>query len=153
LKKIELGQAITILANLGVIGGILLLAYELRQNNNLMASEARFNRMSMAVNAWYFNAGDVTLAELRERARNNEPLSNAEQRRVDSGMMALFVFLEWTFRELSDDSREMDQVREVQRHNLATDVSYRRVWEARKHSFDPAFVRWIQSNVIDFVDR
>jgi len=68
-------------------------------------------------------------------------------------MMALFVFLEWTFRELSEDSREMAQVREVQRYNFSTDVSYSRVWEARKQSFDPAFVQWMQENVIDDVNR
>ena len=30
MKKIDLGQTISILANIGVIGGILLLAFELR---------------------------------------------------------------------------------------------------------------------------
>ncbi len=153
MKKLDLGQTISVLANLGVIGGILLLAYELRQNNSLMEAEARFNRMSMAVNAWYFNTENVDLAELRERARNNEPLDGAEQRRVAGGMMALFVMLEWTFQELGSDSSAMNQVREVQRYNFSTDVSYSRVWEARKQSFDPLFVDWMQENVIDYVDR
>ena len=52
MKKIDLGQAITILANLGVIGGILLLAYELRQNNELIAAEGRFNRLTIVNQAW-----------------------------------------------------------------------------------------------------
>ena len=34
------------------IGGILLLAYELRQNNDLMEAEARLNRTNMAIDAW-----------------------------------------------------------------------------------------------------
>ncbi len=153
MKKLDLGQTISVLANLGVIGGILLLAYELRQNNSLMEAEARFNRTSMAVNAWYFNTENVDLSELRERARNNEPLDGAEQRRVDAGMMALFVMLEWTFRELGSDSSATNQVREVQRHNFSTDVSYSRVWEARKQSFAPMFVDWMQENVIDYVNR
>ncbi len=50
MKKIELGQAIGILANIGVLGGLLLLAFELRQNNELMAAEGRFNRLTI-VNA------------------------------------------------------------------------------------------------------
>ena len=118
-----------------------------------MEAEARFNRMSMAVNAWYFNAGTVDLSVLRERARNSEPLDGAEQRRVDGAMMALFVMLEWTFQELGSDSSAMNQVREVQRYNFSNDVSYRRVWEARKPSFDPAFTQWMQENVVDFVNR
>ena len=36
LKKLDLSQGITILANLGVIAGIVFLALELRQNNALM---------------------------------------------------------------------------------------------------------------------
>jgi hypothetical protein len=38
MKKIDLGQTFHILANIGVIGGILLLAFELQQNNELMAA-------------------------------------------------------------------------------------------------------------------
>jgi hypothetical protein len=33
MKGIEPGQVMTFIANVGVLGGILLLAYELRQNN------------------------------------------------------------------------------------------------------------------------
>ncbi len=33
MKKLDLGQTITILANVGVIAGIVFLGYELRQNN------------------------------------------------------------------------------------------------------------------------
>ncbi len=46
MKKIDLGQTITILANVGVIAGIVFLAVELRQNNTLMAAQARFNQLS-----------------------------------------------------------------------------------------------------------
>ena len=38
-KKLDLGQTITILANLGVIAGIVLLAIEMRQNNELLAAQ------------------------------------------------------------------------------------------------------------------
>ena len=45
LKKIDLGQTITILANLGVIAGIVFLAFELRQNNSLLETQIRSNFM------------------------------------------------------------------------------------------------------------
>ncbi len=147
--KIDLGQTFRILANIGVIGGILLLAFELQQNNELMAAEARFNRLTMVVDAWRFTAEHGDLYELRERANNNEVLSRAEQIRVDASVMAVFVMLEWTFRELSKDSPEMNQVREVQRYTFANEASTSKVWEARKNSFDPAFVQWMEQNVIN----
>ena len=40
MKKIDASQAISILANLGVIAGIVFLAVELSQNNDLLQSEA-----------------------------------------------------------------------------------------------------------------
>ena len=43
MKKIDLGQTITILANVGVIAGIVFLAIELRQNNEYMAANARYD--------------------------------------------------------------------------------------------------------------
>ena len=44
MKKIDLGQTISILANVGVIAGIVFLGFELRQNNALMAADARVVR-------------------------------------------------------------------------------------------------------------
>ncbi len=41
MKKIELGQTVSILANAGIIAGIVFLALELRQNNELIRTEAR----------------------------------------------------------------------------------------------------------------
>ena len=41
MKKIDFGQTISILANVGVIAGIVFLGIELRQNNELMAAQAR----------------------------------------------------------------------------------------------------------------
>ena len=49
MKKIDLGQAITIFANLGVIAGIVFLGLELRQNNELQTSQARENRLDRQI--------------------------------------------------------------------------------------------------------
>jgi hypothetical protein len=42
MKKIDLGQTVQILANLGVIAGIVFLGIELQQNNALLGAQARF---------------------------------------------------------------------------------------------------------------
>jgi len=131
------------------IGGILLLAYELRQNNDLMEAEARLNRTNMAIDAWRFGAENAELFELREAEKRGEELSSAETRRIDATIMAIFVLIEWTFNELPRNSSELNQVREVQRHNFANHPEYVRVWESRKKSFDPAFVQWIEDTVIN----
>ena len=149
MKKIDLGQAITILANLGVIGGILLLAYELRQNNELIAAEGRFNRLTIVNQAWGAWADNGDLAELRVRAANNETLSQAEWRRVEGALMRVFVNLDWIHRELPESSPERAFTRAVQRRNFANDPSYPKVWEDRKRAFSPGFVEWMEENVVN----
>ena len=149
MKKIDLGQTFHIFANIGVLGGILLLAYELKQNNQLIEAEARFNRLAMVADAWHFRAEHGDLADLRVRALKNESLNDTEIWRVESSVMAVFVLLQWTFRELPEDSPEMKQMRQVQRYNFDNDVSYKTVWETRKSSFDPAFVHWMEENVVN----
>ena len=49
MKKIDLGQTIGILANVGVIAGIVFLAVELRQNNELLATQITATQAASAV--------------------------------------------------------------------------------------------------------
>lgn len=149
MKRLDSAQIATLIANAGVIGGILLLAYELGQNNELMEAEARLNRTQMAVSAWRFTAENPQLTELREREKRGEALASAETRQIDAAVMSIFVTIEWTFHELPRESAELRQTREVQRYNFANSPEYRRVWEARKASFDPEFVQWMEANVVN----
>jgi len=48
MKKLDIGQAVSILANVGVIAGIIILAFELDQNSDLVAAQTR-NTMSQSV--------------------------------------------------------------------------------------------------------
>jgi hypothetical protein len=45
MKKIDIGQTIGILANRGVIAGIVFLTIEINQNSEALESEARYNRL------------------------------------------------------------------------------------------------------------
>ncbi len=133
-----------------VVLSLAFVAYEIRQNNELMAAEARQVRTSMVIDSWRFGAENGELAELRGRERRGEDLTDIERERVDALIMAVFVSLDWQFRELSADSPELDQVREVQRYNFANKAEYPRVWKIRKDSFRPEFVKWMDENVINY---
>jgi len=101
----------------------------------------------MVIEAWRAAAEKGDLAELRAREKNGEELGDAEIGRIDAAVMAVFVMLEWTFRELSAESPEMKQVREVQSYNFANHPECRRVRNARKDSCYLAFVQWMDENV------
>jgi len=84
MKKLELGQAITILANLGVIVGIVFLAIEVHQNNQLLGAQAVSALLQTRMKAnedIYNNSG---LADLLAKNRRGEPLTDAERIRLVS---------------------------------------------------------------------
>ncbi len=149
MKKIDLGQTITILANVGVIAGIIFLGVELRQNNELMAAEARFSRVMMSNEGWRSLAENGDLTELRVRAWNNEALTEAEQIRVDAAAMRVLVNMEWIYRELPADSPERNYMRDQLRSSFSRGPTTGSVWEERKAAFDPGFVQWMDENVVN----
>jgi len=57
MKKIDVGQTITILANIGVIAGIILLAYEISQNSEAIRLQAAQSNLNT------FYAIDLLIAE------------------------------------------------------------------------------------------
>lgn len=78
MRKIDIGQAITILANLGVIAGIVFLAIEIRQNSALMRiqiSQARADA-AMASNEQSFNSDYIP--PILEKIRVGEGLDPVE---------------------------------------------------------------------------
>jgi hypothetical protein len=64
MKRIDLGQTIAILANVGVIAGIVFLALELRQNQASLDEANALNRADSATEALqYFNEVRTLLAQ------------------------------------------------------------------------------------------
>ena len=71
MKKLDLGQTVTILANLGVIAGIVFLAYELRQNNALLRFESDLRLLENQSAAASNIIADPTLAEVFVKLRTS----------------------------------------------------------------------------------
>ena len=82
MKKIDLGQTISIVANLGILAGLVLLAVELNQNNQLLRSAGviSLNEKAMEWNARIAENHEV--AEIISKANNSEILTDTEQLRM-----------------------------------------------------------------------
>ena len=74
MKKIDLGQTINTLANLGVIVGIMFLAIELNQNNQLPKNEARYNLQLSRSGELDDLRRNPDLSKLKEKARQGGTL-------------------------------------------------------------------------------
>jgi hypothetical protein len=152
MKKIDAGELISIIANIGVIAGIVFLALELRQNNELIAAEARATYASMDQTGWSFIIENPDLADLLIKDRNGGELSESEMLRLNA--LWLQNLAQFQFRFLEDP----DHVAWVagQRRNYESYSSLRSAWEgnssgsrqAGKDSFDPNFVRFYEENVV-----
>ena len=144
MKKIDLGQAITILANTGVIAGIIFLGVELQQNNELMAADARYNRLNIATESMTILAENPDLAEFLLRANAGEVLPPHEQARLDYYFVRTFFNAEWTYNEVPESLYPIARWRVVM-----NEPARQRSWEAHKAELSTAFVEFIDENVFN----
>ena len=102
MKKIDLGQAIAILANLGVIAGIIFLALELHQNNEFLEQQQRYTFLQNVTDFTEFSV-DADIARLLVRSDNAAPLSKVDSWRRCQIAFGLFFRWQWEFENLRID--------------------------------------------------
>ena len=78
MKKLELGQTLQLLGNLGVIVGILLLVYELNQNRHMMMAQTRNELAQGVTNILFELQNNTEMAEIAFRRDQGEDLSEFE---------------------------------------------------------------------------
>jgi hypothetical protein len=139
---------LTLVANVGVIAGIIFFAVELRQNNELLEAEARFNRLQLSWDGWQSLAENGDLADLMVAASNGDTLAGSGQVRVDAVTMRILIAMEWGYRELPPESPERLYMRDELKVLFSGIGAGLRVWESRKSGFDPNFVQWVEDNVL-----
>ena len=151
MKKLDLGQTINTLANVGVIAGIVFLGLELQQNNLLLRNQARYVLMDNIVTANTRWAENAELMDVRVKAINGEPLSQAEILRLVADSAAVFANWAWEY----DQYRLglMDAIPEAYRGHLSRQPYRVEHWEQNKHTYDPEFVRFMDENVINHASR
>ena len=145
MKKIDLGQTIQILANIGVLAGIVFLAIELRQNNELLASEARRNRAASVEASYGILSQDSELASLVLKDVSDESLSELERFRLQNWYMRVLTNLGWAYGEMSPD--ELSGAIIAYRPLFSGRASIRETWAERKFSFDQDFMQWVDENI------
>jgi hypothetical protein len=152
MKKIELGQTISILANIGVIAGIVFLAYELRQNT--LATE-----IASAQNV-ITNIGDRDaviiesdeFANILLRAEAREQLTPSESLRLNflfsdalRGWQSIFLQYE---RGALDDAMWHTQLTET-KQTLNGFATIRAYWDVNKERYSPEFNELLESLLSD----
>ena len=148
MKKVDVGQSVSILANVGVLIGIVLLVYELNQNRDMMRAQIRNEISRGAMDLLVSGATSEPLAAVIARANAGEDLSAEET----------FMFLnraELTYRlwenvnyqyrqgmfDATEYSGELETMNVVLSRNIAL-VSY---WCARRRMFSAPFAEVVDA--------
>ena len=149
MKKLGLGQTIGILANIGVVAGILFLAYEIQQNNKFLAAQARSVLTSNRISASEMNLLPENLSALL-KARNGEELSAEENYRLELIAVSLLVRWEAEYNEFEAGMFTMEALPvEGYRSSIRSHPSLLEVWELRKSFLHPGFVQFMEENVVN----
>ena len=154
MKKLDLGQTVTLIANLGVILGIAFLAIELNQNNELLRAQADYNYTRDRV-AWRQRIlFDPEYAEFTVRARNNELETEVDWARMRADYTATFLELQWQYGQLLDGNLPEDRgaligrwQREFQRQWNEPATQFRDTWSTFRTSLRLDFVEFWEGTI------
>jgi hypothetical protein len=152
MRMLEIGQVLTIVANVGVIAGIAFLVMEVRQNNRLLAAQARYSLRQ------YRNdiADTLMLPHVLEATHKwaaGEELSAMER---SSGLMAalkLIELWEWQYGEYAAGMLKRNEL-PIAAWRLwfhgegPLPVPVRGIYELRKGVLNADFVQFFEQNVI-----
>ncbi len=141
MRRIDPGQGLGILANVGVLIGILLLVYELNQNRALMAAQTRDSLSQATATALQQQAGNSVLADLVRRANSGEQLTPTERSQYIAYTLAWFRVWEdqhYQYRVGLYDESEFAAVRALWIIRLQ-DEAMRELWCNFRGTFSPTF--------------
>ena len=150
MKKIDLGQTISVFANIGVIVGIVFLAVEISQNNEALKTQARLERESVRRNSYerWLQNPDLIRAEVKVQA--DEPLSPEEELLLWHLNAAIFNDTYMIYQQVQDGLLEESAIPVAswrQGFHLFN-PRMKEAWPYNSPGFPPDFVRWYEDNII-----
>ena len=153
MKKLDLGQTISIVANFGVIAGIVFLGIELRQNNEYLAAQASLAQFSIERDRrsrFIDNTNGIN--ELLVKQFAGQPLTPAESLRLDMLSNEILDSWRWQFREYQAGRLPIASLDlELWRDQLAQIPALREQFENDRDESGQDFVQFMEENVIDQV--
>ena len=99
MSEIDLGQTIQILANVGVLVGLVVLILELRHNNEQLTAQSRFNYYHNRIAEARLVSQQPDLIEIAIRAGNGEAVSDVDRIRITYRLSSLLTCWEYEYGE------------------------------------------------------
>ncbi len=149
MNKIGLGQTIQILANIGVIAGIVFLAFELRQNNEALQTQALLERQDVRRVILARRQDNPAIVSATVKALREEPLSDEELFVLEEENLLRLVNWEITVMQVIDGLLSEDAIPAAGWRSEFNErlPGMRDTWESTKHMFPGEFVEYMDTNI------
>lgn len=135
---------LSIVANLAVVAGIAFLALELRQTNDLMESERRYNRLQVFLDGTSSYIENPSLAEAILKSRRGQELTENEEFVLDQQLRNIFAIWQWTWIELgATEEFPLASYRTSMRLGY-----FQSHWKAISPGLMPEFVSFVEENIV-----
>ena len=151
--KFSTTQFAQTLANFAIVVGIVFLALEVRQNNELLDIQARQNRSDgqRELNAAVYD-GATGLARIIDKAESGLELQADEERQLERYLTAVIVHWEFWYQDFLDGVLDEDEVRlrawRTQFHDIAPGAMSR-VWSTVRNDSSQEFVDFMEASVVN----
>jgi len=151
-----MNESLSLVANLGVIAGIVFLGFELQQNNELLEAEIRTIRHDFRADDFLLPLQHPEYAQALIKQRRGEDLTEYETLIMSRSMAATIYNYQYVFTEYKlgrIESLPMAVWQEDFDGEVGSESAYfpdlRAYWETNKNrNYDPEFVKWIDGNVL-----
>lgn len=151
MKKIDLGQLIQILANVGVIAGIVFLGIEVQQNNALLGAQARTSRTQLRVDGLQSAMSNPDLLQARLKRRDGQTLTPIERALLDMDVTRQLVMWQYVHGEFRAGLIDENAIPiENWRYTVSQRPELKSALENPvRIGLRPEFVEWMNENVVE----
>ncbi len=155
MKLSNLNEWLTLLANVGVLAGIVFLGMEMQQNTQMMRAQTRDSVTDKLMN-WYMDIStDLYAAEILVKGNTGETLEGAEFRSYEFMILSNLRMWEneWYQYQIGLFEQAEFEPRLVGWGNLVRNIpGYTLIWERNRDTFSPEFRDQIDSLIADNKD-
>jgi len=142
MAKVDLGQTLNTLANVGVIAGIIFLALELNQNREMMRAQIRNELARGSIDVVSLSATSRDLADVLVRANEGATLTPTDYWMFVSRTEAVFRYFEnvhYQYRQGLYDESEFSKHRDTMEFVMSDDPANVKYWCEARHLYSEAF--------------
>jgi len=155
MKRTDLGQTINTLANIGVISGIVFLAFQVQQNSRLLSSQATLNLLQNRTAGMTSVSESPEVAAFWDRVNRKEPLTGADVLRIEAYGRKAILNWEWEYGQFQlGNLKENDLPVDIWRQAFHGDDALRKIdlypdiWARMRSGLNPGFVALMEARVV-----